>query len=61
MVTEVRETTIRTMCMADIEAVVEIDRLSFSLPWSVSDPRYVKLGVSDHPCVKLEVADPRYV
>lgn len=41
------------MCMADIEAVVEIDRLSFSLPWS---ERTYRLELTENPAAHLFVA-----
>lgn len=48
-----RETTIRTMYMADIETVLEIDRLSFSLPWS---ERAYRLELTENPAAHLYVA-----
>ena len=53
MVTGVRETAIRTMSMADIETVIEIDRLSFSLPWS---ERTYRLELTENPAAHLFVA-----
>jgi len=41
------------MCTADIEAVVEIDQLSFSLPWS---ERTYRLELSENPAAHLNVA-----
>lgn len=53
MVTGVRETTIRMMCLADIQAVLDIDRLSFSLPWS---ERAYRLELTENPAAHLFVA-----
>jgi ribosomal-protein-alanine N-acetyltransferase len=53
VVTGVRETTIRTMSIADIETVFEIDRLSFSLPWS---ERTYRLELTENPAAHLYVA-----
>ncbi len=45
---------IRPMCLQDVDAVVEIDRLSFALPWSENAFRY---EVQENPAARAWVAE----
>ncbi|MCK5317271.1 MAG: hypothetical protein KAJ55_05120, partial [Anaerolineales bacterium] len=45
---------IRPMCLSDVEQVVQIDKLSFTLPWS---ERTYRLEITENSAAHLFVAE----